>query len=77
MEQARALPRADLDAFLDSLEPAEAAGIHYAWGAWARPKQRPPPGDWSVWMIRSGRGFGKTRTGSESVEFVREDRDAR
>lgn len=33
----------------------------------ARPKQRPPDGDWSTWMIMSGRGFGKTRTGAEWV----------
>lgn len=31
----------------------------------ARDHQRPPPGDWSVWMIMSGRAWGKTRTGAE------------
>src|SRR5208282_3098661 len=31
----------------------------------ARQQQRPPPGDWFVWMIMSGRGWGKTRTGAE------------
>jgi len=35
------------------------------WWWTARPEQRTPPGDWFVWLIRSGRGFGKTRTGSE------------
>lgn len=37
-------------------------------GEWwwvARPEQRTPLGEWFVWLIRSGRGFGKTRTGSE------------
>jgi phage terminase large subunit-like protein len=33
----------------------------------ARAKQRPPEGDWSTWLIVSGRGFGKTRTGAEWV----------
>jgi replicative DNA helicase len=29
------------------------------WAAQRRPNQTPPPGDWSVWMIMAGRGFGK------------------
>lgn len=33
----------------------------------ARPKQRPPDGDWSTWLILAGRGFGKTRTGAEWI----------
>lgn len=30
------------------------------WASIARPSQLPPPGDWSVWLICAGRGFGKT-----------------
>ena len=38
----------------------------------ARDKQLPPEGDWFTWLIRSGRGFGKTRTGAEwIIERVR------
>jgi phage terminase large subunit-like protein len=33
----------------------------------ARPSQRPPDGDWRVWAVVAGRGFGKTRTGAEWV----------
>lgn len=33
----------------------------------ARRKQRPPPGAWFIWLILSGRGFGKTRTGAEWI----------
>lgn len=33
----------------------------------ARETQIPPVGDWSVWMILSGRGWGKTRTGAEWI----------
>lgn len=29
--------------------------------------QRPPPGEWFSWVLRSGRGGGKTRAGSEWV----------
>lgn len=31
----------------------------------ARPSQLMPPGDWHIWLILAGRGFGKTRTGAE------------
>ncbi|UGY23568.1 terminase family protein [Bradyrhizobium septentrionale] len=34
------------------------------WRAKARPSQLPPPGDWLGWLLMSGRGFGKTFTGS-------------
>ena len=30
----------------------------------ARPAQLPPDGDWFIWMITAGRGFGKTWTGA-------------
>ena len=42
-------------------------GLRYAWPFWARPSQLPPAGDWFTWMIRKGRGAGKTRTGAEWV----------
>ncbi|WP_447760223.1 DNA-packaging protein [Sphingopyxis panaciterrae] len=37
------------------------------WYQWAHDGQREPPGDWPVWLIRAGRGFGKTRAGSEWI----------
>jgi len=30
----------------------------------ARPQQLPPEGDWRIWLILSGRGWGKTFTGA-------------
>lgn len=42
------------------------------WRLQARDKQRTPPGDWLIWLIKSGRGFGKTRTGAEdTAHFAR------
>ena len=35
------------------------------WKACARPNQLPPPGDWAIWLLLAGRGFGKTRVLSE------------
>ncbi|MBX3593712.1 terminase family protein [Sphingomonas sp.] len=40
------------------------------WHAWAHAGQTAPPGDWRVWLIRAGRGFGKTRAGSEWVHAM-------
>jgi predicted phage terminase large subunit-like protein len=37
------------------------------WKATARPEQITPDGDWSIWLILAGRGFGKTRTGAEDI----------
>jgi phage terminase large subunit-like protein len=35
---------------------------------WSRPSQRPPEDpDWVFWLVRSGRGFGKTRLGAEWI----------
>ncbi|HMC91055.1 MAG TPA: terminase family protein [Allosphingosinicella sp.] len=40
------------------------------WSAWAHPGQLPPPGDWRVWLLMAGRGFGKTRGGAEWVSAL-------
>jgi phage terminase large subunit-like protein len=37
------------------------------WDWRARPGQAAPDGDWRVWLIMAGRGFGKTRAGAEWV----------
>lgn len=41
-----------------------------SWFAAARPSQLPPEGDWRVWLIMAGRGFGKTRSGAEWVRVM-------
>jgi predicted phage terminase large subunit-like protein len=41
------------------------------WAVHARREQLPPSGDdWSIWLLLSGRGFGKTRAGSEWVKSL-------
>ncbi|MHA6718780.1 DNA-packaging protein [Sphingomonas sp. RS6] len=37
------------------------------WSRWAHDGQFWPEGDWRIWLIRAGRGFGKTRAGAEWV----------
>ena len=42
-----------------------AAELTEGWAIKARANQLPPDGDWSVWLLLAGRGFGKTRVLSE------------
>ena len=42
---------------------------HLNWCKTARQKQITPKGDWNVWLILAGRGWGKTRTGAQDVAF--------
>lgn len=44
--------------------PSDDGGPDWKWNH-ARSDQRPPPGDWLTWLLRGGRGAGKTRTGAE------------
>lgn len=60
------------NAFFSSLSPREQQEFLYRWNFWARPGQRPPAGDWSIWLIMAGRGFGKTRAGAEWVRSIAE-----
>lgn len=53
---------------LASLSEAEQAELRWHWRFWARPNQVAPEGqDWNTWMVLAGRGFGKTRMGSEWI----------
>ena len=63
---ARALP--------ESLSDAEVLRLYFDWDAWARPDQRPPSGDWRLWLLMGGRGAGKTRAGAEWVRGAVEGR---
>lgn len=68
------LPESDRKAALSKLTDAEAEAIIHDWPNWmARPDQVAPEGDWDIWLILAGRGWGKTRTGAE---WVRAEVDA-
>jgi len=48
--------------------------IHkYRWELHAREKQILPEGDWQTWLMRMGRGAGKTRTGAETVRIWKDN----
>lgn len=52
---------------LDALTDEEVYALQHDWEFWARPSQLEPEGDWRVWLVLSGRGYGKTRIGAEWV----------
>src|SRR5665213_1505306 len=61
------LTATDRDTVLRGLDANEAGILHADWRIAGRAAQNPPPGDWRVWLLLAGRGFGKTRSGAEWV----------
>ncbi|CAM8660318.1 DNA-packaging protein [Sphingobium cupriresistens] len=59
-------------AILKRLDAASAERLEREWLYLARPAQLPPPGDWRIWLMMAGRGFGKTRAGAEWVRGIAE-----
>lgn len=67
-ERLALLTQEELSLLLKDLSDGLISTLLYDWeGLWARPSQLLPPGDWNTWLILAGRGFGKTRTGSETT----------
>lgn len=52
---------------LSSLTEEELAELRWHWRFWARSNQIAPEGLWNTWLVLAGRGFGKTRMGSEWI----------
>jgi phage terminase large subunit-like protein len=53
--------------FYQGLTEAQKQLFPYEWGFWGRPDQQLPGGDWFVWLILTGRGWGKTKTATETI----------
>jgi phage terminase large subunit-like protein len=69
---------AELERFAVQLGPTGQREWRWNWRVWARPSQLAPAGDWRVWLVMAGRGFGKTRCGAEWVnEIAENDPEAR
>lgn len=66
------LPAASRLDCLGALNEVERRELQHHWALWARPEQLPPAGDWRIWLILAGRGFGKTRAGAEWVRHQAE-----
>jgi phage terminase large subunit-like protein len=64
MEQLALLSEAERAEALAGMDPE---ALLWDWSVWGRPEQQAPEGDWNVWLVLAGRGFGKTRLASEWV----------
>jgi len=64
------LPEKIRERELASISPETKAHLLHHWPFWARPTQLAPTGNWNTWIILAGRGFGKTRAGSEWVRSM-------
>ena len=72
------MPEAERLTTLAQLTEAERREMAHHWRLFARHEQLAPEGDWRVWLILAGRGFGKTRAGAEWVRGLAEaNHDAR
>ncbi|PKP87002.1 MAG: ATP-binding protein [Alphaproteobacteria bacterium HGW-Alphaproteobacteria-17] len=67
-----ALPDKEYDAWFKRLRDDRYEKLLTDWAWWRRADQCPPAGDWHVWLLLAGRGFGKTRTGTEWVRAFAE-----
>ena len=63
-----------LRALIGSLSHDEAVALLADWDQWSLPYQRLPEGSWRRWVLRAGRGTGKTYTGARTVVEVARDR---
>lgn len=59
------------------MTPEERTKLLNSWQFWARPKQLAPGGDWATWLLKAGRGFGKTRAGTGWVNERAEESPGR
>jgi len=74
IERLAQLPPSERDEILSGFSESQIRALLYDWRNFiARPAQVAPKGDWDIWLILAGRGFGKTRAGAE---WVREQVDA-
>ncbi len=55
---------------LARLSADEIEKYFWHWPNWAFDAQKPPPGDWTTWLMLGGRGAGKTRAGAEWVRAL-------
>ena len=67
-EQLKDLPADQATQHLESL-PKEALDdlSTSPWWFIGRPEQQEPVGDWNIWLILAGRGWGKSRTGAQWI----------
>jgi phage terminase large subunit-like protein len=76
-ERIALLPPKERHKLLGRLRDEKLAEFVARWLIWARPGQLPPKGEWRVWLLMAGRGYGKTRAGAEWVHYLAGEKDLR
>lgn len=66
--------RDEIEALVAKLSPREQAAVLDDWSLWSLPHQRMPEGEWRRWVLRAGRGSGKTHAAARTVNEVARDR---
>jgi phage terminase large subunit-like protein len=66
-EKLASLPEKERALILNDLTDAETEAMLNDWHFWARKDQLPPDWNWNTWLALAGRGWGKTRVGSEFI----------
>lgn len=65
---AREVAEADWDWFFETLPgPVLRRMLHELFHWQTHGRQAEPPGDWRTWLMRAGRGFGKTLAGAHWI----------
>jgi phage terminase large subunit-like protein len=67
------LTEAERLSILRGLNVAQKRELACRWYGFENDGQREPQGNWRIWLIQAGRGFGKTRAGAEWVSQVARD----
>lgn len=73
IERIALLPPGERRRLLGRLNDGKMEQLVGCWLPWARPGQQPPEGDWRIWLMMAGRGYGKTRAGAEWVHHLAEE----
>jgi phage terminase large subunit-like protein len=71
------LTKRQIKKILETFTEEEYLQLAWDWPAWARKNQLPPDGDWTIWLIMAGRGYGKTRSGAEFIRARVESGESR
>lgn len=71
-ERLARMPETMRERVLAGLNDAAAQALAHDWHWLARPQQLAPEGNWAIWLMMAGRGFGKTRAGAEWVRSIAE-----
>lgn len=65
------LSERERSSILSGYSDSDVEALLYDWSFMGRPSQQKPnykKKPWTTWLIQAGRGFGKTRTGSETIK---------